>query len=544
MTLACMGSAFQHRLSFSRVLLRRMARQHWQVTRPTWELDAKGYGAAVYTVRAPHHTYSLVVFSQHLDPDKRTDRVIAAEWDATFALFDGAPTPADIERLAANVPRQEAGRITRQELSLARANRSIRMFDYVVDCLSAGEQPAPEKIAAVGYLMRTTAVYGSGKMGAADFEAISDRDELKAPYQAEMLAVYLIREFTLDLVEHIARCRAPATAVPLAPALRRRFGVGNATGLGMAPYMANHPVVLNQWLLVRETALARVRCLASREPAAWSRFNALLKRATIEIEEWQTSDETQRRRIAELRQDWASLAETCSRLAGNQQQPWDWLYRTAAATLHSEARELLVSLLLECNGPLIDDLEDLYKADEAKAFRIDGTRTVASTLATIDRNYTWAFAYDFSRPEENARFWYASVEKLEPRLGERATEEGAEREFPLAIARNVQELRNALQARAPDEKLAAFLLQHPEHRHTLRRVQLSETHPYAEICDNTISAAMRPIDLLRFKLAFFGCSRFDPRSDRWVRITMFQNAPFARQLTAETADDWLMPEVL
>ena len=35
----------------------------------------------------------------------------------------------------------------------------------------------------------------------------------------------------------------------------------------------------------------------------------------------------------------------------------------------------------------------------------------------------------------------------------------------------------------------------------------------------------RPIDMLRFKLAFFGASKFDPRSDRWTRINLFQGAP-------------------
>ena len=42
-----------------------------------------------------------------------------------------------------------------------------------------------------------------------------------------------------------------------------------------------------------------------------------------------------------------------------------------------------------------------------------------------------------ARESANARFWYVSEEKLEPRLGERFREPGAEREQPLAIARDV-----------------------------------------------------------------------------------------------------------
>lgn len=52
----------------------------------------------------------------------RSDRVIATAWDATFALFDGTPYDDDLDRLADNVPLQEAGLITPRELTLGRAN--------------------------------------------------------------------------------------------------------------------------------------------------------------------------------------------------------------------------------------------------------------------------------------------------------------------------------------------------------------------------------------------------------------------------------------
>jgi len=66
-------------------------------------------------------------------------------------------------------------------------------------------------------------------------------------------------------------------------------------------------------------------------------------------------------------------------------------------------------------------------------------------------------------------------------------------------------------------------------------------HRYAEIRDNLVGAAMRPIDLLRCKLSFFGATRFDPKSDRWIRITLFQNAPYPDELATAEADDWAYP---
>jgi len=175
MKLARMGSFHQSRLSFMRVLLRRLKRENWRFDRPVFDVDAKGVGVAVYSAHGPDRSYSLIAFAHDLPPDMRSDRVIATAWDATFTLFDGVPTQADIDRLSANVPLQEAGRVSEKELSVSRANRSVRLWEYVVDTLSKGQQPDAAKIAEVGYLMRTTAVYGSGKLGAADRELTCDR---------------------------------------------------------------------------------------------------------------------------------------------------------------------------------------------------------------------------------------------------------------------------------------------------------------------------------------------------------------------------------
>ena len=134
-----------------------------------------------------------------------------------------------------------------------------------MDCLAKGEQPERQKIEPIGYLMRTTAVYGSGKFGAADRSHWVDRAEFAGSFQPELLAVWLIRSFTIDIVEHIARQRAPKTAIKLDPDIRRRIGVGNSTGLGMAPFLINHPALIHAWINARETALTRVRQLPNTD---------------------------------------------------------------------------------------------------------------------------------------------------------------------------------------------------------------------------------------------------------------------------------------
>ena len=89
-----------------------------------------------------------------------------------------------------------------------------------------------DALVATGYLMRTTAVYGNGKFGIADRDKVAGYDGLEGAFQAEMLTVFLIREFTVLLAEYCAKQRGGERAVGLSDAHRRYLGVGNSTGLG------------------------------------------------------------------------------------------------------------------------------------------------------------------------------------------------------------------------------------------------------------------------------------------------------------------------
>lgn len=542
MRLARLGSFHQCRLSFMRTLLRRLREEHWQFDRPLWEIDDRGVGRAVYRAKGPRHCYSLVAFSHDLDPALRSDRVIATAWDATFALFDGEPDDADLERLAANVPKQEAGRISDRELSLSRANRSVRLWEHVLERLAEGRQPDAQQVTAVGYLMRTTAVYGCGKFGAADREKYIDRILMRGPFRIEMLSVYLTRAFTLDLVEHLARLRGGERATVIEPRLRRRFGVGNSTGLGMAPFLINHPALLDAWIQARETALARVRAIDKVSPEQLQAFRKSLQQARLNVRQWRTEHPIQIEKIDALRADLATIdAWLEAHPAWPGIRPWDYLYQWAEGALSLEGQEQLVSLMLEPHGDQVDALADHMDADEAAEFAIDGTMRIGELNAILQNHYAWVTQTDYSAPQSMARFWYVSEEKLEPRLGERYREPGAEYEQPLAVGRDAAAVIDALAQWAADTRVADFLLACPQHRHILRRVQMTARHPYAEIRDNLIDQQLLPIDLLRCKLSFFGATRFDPRSDRWIRICMYQGAPFPHELQDLAEDDWSLP---
>ena len=540
MRLSRMGSSFQTRLSFMRSLTRRIHREKWKFEKIRFDVDKDGYGVSVYAVHTLERTYSLITFTNAIAPEMRTDRVVAEVWDATFNLFDGVPTEADIKRLSLNTPKQEAGRFSPSELVLARANKSLRLFDHVASCLSEGKQPDVEYLASVGYLMRTTAVYGSCKFGCADREKISKRTETRGAFQVELLTVYLFRWFTIELVEHVAKLRGGGKAVSLNPEISKYLGIGNATGLGMAPFLIKHPVLIHNWVLARETALSRVITLESHTPETLSLFSKYLQRAIQHIAEWNVEDQLQTARILKTREDMNQLSNWFAD-EENLKQPFLWqrVMLFAESNFSLEGQELTVSLLLEPHGELVDDLADAMHTSTVT--ELDPAMRLTQLNELLQKSFSWALEIDFTEPEKQRRFWYYSEEKLEPRFGDRYADPGAEQEMPLAVGRDVYLLSKKIKNVKDDTSVGTFLRLCPEFRHIVRRVQTVVRFPYAEIRDNIVDAKMRPIDLLRFKLAFFGASKFDPKSELWTRITLFQGAPLPDQFVGNDSDEWAFP---
>ncbi|MEM6563509.1 MAG: hypothetical protein AAF665_03630 [Pseudomonadota bacterium] len=528
MRLARMGSMFPTRLSFLRTLIRRLAAEEVQVQRAVWKIDAHGYGHAVYTLQLGGHDYALVAVANALPDEARTDRVIATAWDTAYVLYDGHPSEDEIARICAEAPRQEAARFTERDLVLSRANKSMRLFAHVVKRLRAGAQPDPDQVCKTGYLMRTTAVYGNGKFGIADRAVYANRLGLDGPFMAEMLTVWLIRHFTHDLVEHLGRGR-------LDRRLKRHLGVGNSTGLGMAPFLVSHPVLLNNWMLVRETALARVRALPCLDQKQAEQLADCAARAGRHLGQWHVPDPVHQARIDRLRADWAASLSRFDPAALQKEAALNGLMRWAEGK-SVDLQELMVSTLIEPFGDLVDGLTDCM-SDPFGPLAVPFA-TTAQVRAAVETHARWALAPDYTAQDNCRQFWYVSAAKLEPRLGDRFEEPGAELESPLDISRRIKTLYQDL----PDAEMpmAGFLDAYPEHALAASRMAGLVRYPYSEIRDNLIGADCLPIDMLRCKLAFFGASKFDPKSDRWTRITLCQGAPLADELGPD-ADDWWLP---
>ena len=529
MKLSKLGSFHQSKLSFLRSFLSEF--KDWEYRRDLFDLNQKGFGRAVYSFSKNNRTYSLICFANEIKDEERSDRVIATKWDAAFALHDGVPTENDIERLFHEVPKQEVGRLSYKELTLSRANRSVRLFDHVVECLSNGQQPDINKLSKVGYLYRTTAVYGSGKFGLADRFRIKNRDEILGPFRLEMMLVYLVRQFTFDQVNHIAKNKNPSLAVQLDSNICRNLGIGNSTGLGMAPFIVNHPALLNNWIFARETALKKIREIERVSTNDYNIFKTCLLKSLKNVTSWHTESEFQNNKIKDLINDLEKFINFLNKKTiNNKSYLFNEIYIWAEDNLNDECIEYIVSMMMEPYDEIVNPLMKQMSADEDLYFNIPINRTVEDLRTILEKNYSEILKIDFTKRESNQNFWFISKNKEEPRLADRYNDHGSELEQPLAIARDIKKLYEILFVSKNSLSIGKFLMEHNHLRHVVRRAFITEKFPYAEIQDNTIGSKLMPIDMLRLKLSFFGAIKFDPRSDKWLRICMFQGAPLPNEL--------------
>lgn len=529
MKLSRLGSFHQSKLSFLRSFLNEF--KEWEYKRDLFNLNENGFGEAVYSFKKNKRVYSLVCFANEIKDDERSDRVIATKWDAAFTLHDGAPTKKDIDRLKNEVPKQEVGRLSYKELTLSRANKSIRIYNHVVESLSKGQQPDLNLLSKVGYLYRTTAVYGSGKFGLADRFRIKNREEINGPFRLEMMLVYLVRQFTFDQVNHVAYYKNPKKAVKLDDNICKNLGIGNSTGLGMAPFIVNHPTLLNNWILSREKALKNIREIKDVESQDSDLFIDCVKKSLKNITSWNTDSEYQQNKISSLLKDVEKFLNFINKDFNFKiEYPFNKIYQWLEDNTCEECIEYIVSIMMEPYNNIVNPLVKEMSSDEEKYFNIPTQRKVEELRNIIEAKYPNILDINFEEKENNKNFWFISKNKEEPRLADRFEEYGSELEQPLAIARDIKKLYDKLLVSKNSLTIAEFLASNSELRHVVRRAFIVEKFPYSEIQDNTIGKDLMPIDMLRLKLSFFGALKFDPRSDKWLRICMFQGAPLPNEL--------------
>jgi len=214
------------RVSATRLVMAKAIRERWNIERLRWNIDERARGTALYRIHTPSMPFDFIVHSFEPKMEGRMGRIIGRAWDMMAALVEGPVSDADVATTGEEIHKLYAGRATPGTLIWARSNRSGRVFNHTVDALAAGRQPHVPTLAEACYLMRNTGLDGNGTFGTRSFRALEDTHPLRRPLDAQMLCAYMMRVFSIDLVNHLARCRS-ANAASLAPEIQRFLGVGN-----------------------------------------------------------------------------------------------------------------------------------------------------------------------------------------------------------------------------------------------------------------------------------------------------------------------------
>ena len=527
MQLKNLGSYHPTRLSFSRQLIITLIKENWIFKFQDWKINKLGKGYCIISVKNKNNVFSLIIFSHLIKDEERSDRVIADKWDFTFSLFIGIPNAKELKHLKKNVPLQENGNHLKKQLTLSRANKSKRLFNHFLENLSIGLQPEFEQVKKIGYLLRTTAVYGNGKFGIGDYNFKSDSKILRNGFWAEMLTVYMLKIFSIEYVNFLAKNKSK-NYTKLNDNISDYLGTGNATGLGMAPFVVNHPKLIHKWINTKQTLIKIALDQKTLSKNKLKLFLLLLENSKKHINQWEVEDKKQQNLINQSRKEIDQIIN--SKLLFkilNSDYPLKKLL-SKFNRINNETREMLYSIFLELFPKVTDSYSEKMNASDKVT--LNTNYSIAKIKSLIKLNYSWALKINFNHSSSKYFFWYVSETKQEPRLGLSKEDHGYEKRLPLDIAKQISDLNETLKKMPDKMKISEFCLKHHKYKSIIKRVLINEKYQFSEIHENLEGKKMRPIDILRFKLSFFGACKFDPKSNLWTRITLFQGVPLPKNL--------------
>lgn len=546
MTSTALSSLQAGRLSSARSLVNRMLREGWRVERRSLTVEADGSGEAVYRIHAADRVMDFVAFAFPPSSQERTLRIFDLGWDMMGALLDGPATAADVEHTRNEMPRLYHGRATPHTLTWCRANRSLRVFEHVVEALAAGRQPDTVALARVGYLMRNIGLDGNGTFGTRTFLAYGEDHPLAVPYHAQLLSAYMMRELSADLVEALA-ARRSGTAAALDPQVRRFLGVGNSSALGLVLWVGNHPVLVDRWISLREQALAHARGLAATPGSGVAdTLITLLERAaryqSEDVNEY-TCFTPAERIVADLRRVLDVVPGRAAAAAAAGRVPTVAELVDGVEGVCDEAAEVVNSVLTELDPAESDRLAAGLTVNET--FRRDGSMAAGELRALLADRYAWALAIDRTAPGAVAHTWYKSRSAEEPRCGATAELPEGTVDLTVDVPGMVQHLDGVLAAEDPALPVGRLLARRPELRGAVERLQSLAGLAYAVAHTNIRDAAFVPAQIIRLaNAALYGLERTKDYLGRDLRGVIFQGAPTATDLgDCDAAGPWFWPAV-
>jgi hypothetical protein len=532
------------RVSASRALMSRAVKQRWVIKQTRFQIDKTGRGIACYRIDIGGWRFSFPVFSFQPSATGRTGRIIGRAWDMMGALVEGDMTAADFDTTGVELPKLYEGRATPGTLIWCRSNRSGRFFNAARDALVAGTQPDIAMLAASCYLMRNTGLDGNGTFGTKTFLTYEPNHPLRWSLAAQMLSAYMMRVFAQDLVHHLARLENPS-ASELDPALRRFLGLGNGSALGLMLFVNNHPRLIDQWISIREAAIAQAKATV-RSADAVRQLIALLQKAIV----FRRQDRAEYEALissaavaADLQLVQSELSDLLARIEAGHATPalpLAVLCESLDGRIAPEALETLHSLMIELVPDTADRLVDTLALDEELVGRPE--MPLRRLREIIRDEYAWAFNLDLTSEASQRYVWYKSVTAEEPRRGPRSEANDAIN-LGLDLARLVVRLEGDLARQDPALSVARFLAVHPQHRAIVTRVQALAGSRYHSPHADIMSEAFVPAHITRLlNVGLHGIEKTRDFLNRNLRGVLFHGAPLPEDLATGTADDhWFYP---
>jgi hypothetical protein len=534
------------RVSATRAFVARAMKGRWRITRTQFDLDDRARGVACYRIEADGWDFSFPVFSFEPSNAMRTFRIIGRSWDMMGALVEGRISPKDMEETRLEMPKLYHGRATPGTLVWCRSNRSARVLDYCVEALAAGAQPRCDVMSAASYAMRNTGLDGNGTFGTRSFLALERDHPLRSSLSAQMLAAYMMRVFAYDLIEHLAKARGGAAAVPMNRDLARFLGIGNGSALGLMFFVHNHPRLLDRWLRIREQALAGAKMTEMRRDAApIETAMALLDRAIV----YRRQDKTEYDQLTpsaliatdlqKIRVELGWLRERV-RAGVATATPLIEFCESVEGRFDPNAVETLNSILIELVPDLADSLTETLVMDEELTGRPE--MTVSRLRDIIHAEYQWAFNLDLTSERSQRYVWYKSVNAEEPRRGPREEIPEAN-SLGLDLPRLIVALDQDLAATDGSVSVARFLLGHPYHRLIVTRVQALAGLPYHSPHADIMSEDFIPAYITRMlNGGVHGLDKTRDAMGRVIRGVIMQGAPLPDELASGSGNaHWFYP---
>ena len=163
----------------------------------------------------------------------------------------------------------------------------------------------------------------------------------------------------------------------------------------MAPFIVNHPTLLNNWILAREKALKSIREIKNIDKEDQVIFLNCLKKSLKNISCWNTSSEYQKNKINELIEDLNKFLFFIKDFNFQKEYAFNYIYIWIEKNLKLECSEYLVSIMMEPYDKITDPLIHEMSSEEENHFNIPAERKISDLRNILEDNYSEILKIDF-----------------------------------------------------------------------------------------------------------------------------------------------------